>query len=64
MRFAASISAFTRSTDAGTLDFQVYFNQVNEFLPGAGDLQIQVYDSDGTLIAGNGPNFGINNGFK
>jgi Ca2+-binding RTX toxin-like protein len=46
----------------GTLDFQVYFRQLNEFLPGRGNLQIQVLDADGTVIAGSGPNFGTNDG--
>ncbi len=45
----------------GTLDFQVYFNAFNpELLPQGGNTYIEVYDSDGTFVAGNGPNFGSN----
>ncbi|MEX0713059.1 MAG: DUF4214 domain-containing protein [Pirellulales bacterium] len=40
----------------GTMDFQVYFQQIPEFLPGAGDLQIEVRDKAGNVIAG----FGVN----
>src|SRR5581483_1736681 len=40
----------------GTMDFQIYFNQYAGFLPGNGELQIQVYDSKGNQIA----DFGVN----
>ncbi|HWB14429.1 MAG TPA: DUF4214 domain-containing protein [Pirellulales bacterium] len=40
----------------GTMDFQIYFNQYAGFLPGNGELQIQVYDSAGNQIA----DFGVN----
>ena len=40
----------------GTMDFDVYFNQYAGFLPGSGQLQIQVYDAQGNLITG----FGVN----
>jgi hypothetical protein len=40
----------------GTMDFQVYFNQYAGFLPGNGQLQIQVYDSSGNEIT----HFGVN----
>jgi hypothetical protein len=40
----------------GTMDFQVYFNQYAGFLPGGGELQIQVYDAAGAQIA----SFGVN----
>ena len=38
------------------MDFQVYFKQYAGFLPGGGELQIQVYDAAGNQIA----NFGVN----
>ncbi len=39
------------ASDTGTLDFQVYFEMYPAgLLPGNGDLNIQVLDSDGTLI--------------
>ena len=40
--------------DTGTLDFQVYFNTYNGLLPGGGDIDIRILDSDGTVIAGTG----------
>jgi hypothetical protein len=40
----------------GTLDFQVYFTQVPEFLPGSGNVQINVLDEQGNVIN----NFGVN----
>jgi subtilisin-like proprotein convertase family protein len=40
----------------GVMDFQVYFKNVPEFLPGNGDLDIQVRDEDGNIITG----FGVN----
>jgi hypothetical protein len=40
----------------GTMDFQVYFNQYAGFLPGNGELQIQVYDANGNEIT----SFGVN----
>jgi len=40
--------------DTGTLDFQVYFNTYAGLLPGGGDIDIRVLDSDGTVIAGSG----------
>ena len=43
----------------GTLDFQVYFKELNNLVPGNGDLNIQVLDDDGTVIAGTGA-FGNN----
>ncbi|MFO0867988.1 MAG: dockerin type I domain-containing protein [Pirellulales bacterium] len=52
----------------GTLDFQTMFDEIGTLasgrpgLPGNGDLDIYVYDADGTLIAGNGPAWGGNNG--
>ncbi|MFO0819097.1 MAG: dockerin type I domain-containing protein [Pirellulales bacterium] len=53
----------------GTLDFTALFEEVGNIvssgrpgLPGDGDLDIYVYDIDGTLIAGNGPLWGGNNG--
>ncbi|MDA1055059.1 MAG: dockerin type I domain-containing protein [Planctomycetota bacterium] len=50
----------------GTLDLQVLFEEVASIgtrpgLPGNGNLDIEVYDIDGTLIAGNG-SFGDNDG--
>ena len=46
----------------GTLDIQVYFEGYNpELLPEGGDLDIEVYDEDGNLIAGTG-DFGNNEG--
>ncbi|MBI1916750.1 MAG: hypothetical protein HYS12_18750, partial [Planctomycetes bacterium] len=51
----------------GTLDFQVFFREIPALvggrpgLPANGNLNIEVYDSDGTLIAGNGT-FGDNDG--
>jgi hypothetical protein len=52
---------------SGTLDFQVFFQQIETVassgrpgLPGNGNLDIFVFDSDGTLIAGIGPTFGGN----
>ncbi|MEY3457521.1 MAG: hypothetical protein RL215_678, partial [Planctomycetota bacterium] len=52
--------------ETGTLDFQVYFNTYNGLLPGGGDLDIRVLDSDGTVIAGSGSpalnaTFGVSN---
>ena len=53
---------------SGTLDFQTLFDEIGTLssgrpgLPGNGDLDIYVYDADGTLIAGNGPAWGGNNG--
>jgi Ca2+-binding RTX toxin-like protein len=53
---------------SGTLDFQTLFDEIGTLpsgrpgLPGNGDLDIYVYDADGTLIAGNGPLWGGNNG--
>ena len=45
----------------GTLDVQAYFRQFDPaLLPAGGDLQLEIYDEDGTLIAGNGPLFGTN----
>ncbi len=51
----------------GTLDIQVYFTVIATVpsgrpgLPGNGDLDIQLFDADGTLIVnGLGPNFGTN----
>ncbi|MBN2217139.1 MAG: hypothetical protein JW719_07165 [Pirellulales bacterium] len=50
------------ATQTGTLDFQVYFDQIATLangragLPGDGDLDIAVYDVDGTPIAGFGTN--------
>ncbi len=41
----------------GTLDFQIYFNQYAGFLPGNGELQVQVYDAAGHEIT----DFGVNN---
>ncbi|MFV1967724.1 MAG: dockerin type I domain-containing protein, partial [Pirellulaceae bacterium] len=52
----------------GTLDLQVFFEEVGTLasgrpgLPGDGNLDIELYDVDATLIAGSGPNFGINDG--
>ena len=59
----------------GTLDIQAFFEEIATIpssgrpgLPNNGDLQIEIYDADGFVngvplaIAGNGPNFGINNG--
>lgn len=52
----------------GTLDFQVFFEEIPQLangqpgLPGAGNLDIFIYDADGTLIAGSGPNYGTNDG--
>jgi hypothetical protein len=40
--------------ETGTLDFQVYFNTYAGLLPGGGDIDIRVLDSDGTVIAGSG----------
>ncbi|HUY90682.1 MAG TPA: DUF4214 domain-containing protein [Pirellulales bacterium] len=40
----------------GTMDFQVYFKQYAGFLPGGGELQIQVYDAAGNQIT----SFGVN----
>ena len=40
--------------DTGTLDFQIYFNTYVGLLPGGGDIDIRVLDSDGTVIAGSG----------
>ena len=45
----------------GTLDFRVFFRVFSPaLLPAAGDLNIQVLDIDGTVIAGSGPLFGTN----
>lgn len=51
----------------GTLDVQVFFEEIAAIgvrpgLPGDGNLDIQLYDRDGTLIAGGGPEFGTNDG--
>ncbi|MFO0904332.1 MAG: dockerin type I domain-containing protein [Pirellulales bacterium] len=52
----------------GTLDFQTMFDEIGTLasgrpgLPGNGDLDIYLYDADGTMIAGNGPLWGGNNG--
>jgi len=53
----------------GTLDFQAFFEEVGAIvgsgrpgLPQNGNLDIEVYDAAGNLIAGAGPNFGINDG--
>ncbi|MGH3440664.1 MAG: calcium-binding protein, partial [Nitriliruptorales bacterium] len=52
----------------GTLDFQVFFEEIGTLangrpgLPGDGNLNILLFDADGTLIAGNGPAFGGNDG--
>jgi hypothetical protein len=53
----------------GTLDVQAFFEEIPTIvssgrpgLPGAGNLDIELYDVDGTLIAGYGPNFGRNDG--
>ena len=40
----------------GTLDIQVYFQQIPEFLPGQGNLEIEVRDASGDLITGFGAN--------
>jgi hypothetical protein len=63
-RFVVADQDFFRvvAQQTGTLDFQVYFNELSEFLPGQGNLQIEVLDADGTVIAGGGPNFGTNDG--
>ncbi|MEM8943849.1 MAG: hypothetical protein AAGD11_01595 [Planctomycetota bacterium] len=51
----------------GTLDLQVYFEEIPTLnngrpgLPNNGNLDIQLYDEAGNLIAGAGPNFGGNN---
>ncbi|MCA9248970.1 MAG: hypothetical protein KDA42_17715, partial [Planctomycetales bacterium] len=55
------------ATATGTLDFSVFFEEValigsRPGLPGDGNLDIEVYDVDGTLIAGHGPAFGGNDG--
>jgi len=56
------------AAETGTLDFQVYFEEIAALangragLPGNGNLDIEVYDVNGTLIAGGGPNFGANDG--
>jgi Ca2+-binding RTX toxin-like protein len=53
---------------SGTLDLQVFFEELPTLgsgrpgLPGDGNLDIFLYDVDGTLIAGAGPDFGGNNG--
>ncbi|HND52074.1 MAG TPA: hypothetical protein PLV92_06750, partial [Pirellulaceae bacterium] len=46
----------------GTMDFQVFFEEISNIvssgrpgLPNNGNLNIEVYDVDGTLIAGNNP---------
>ncbi|MCR4410891.1 MAG: DUF4394 domain-containing protein, partial [Thermoguttaceae bacterium] len=52
----------------GTLDFQVFFEQIalvassgRPGLPGAGDLELQLFDADGTLIVSGAPGgFGTN----
>lgn len=52
----------------GTLDLQVFFDEIPTVasgrpgLPGNGNLDIELYDRDGTLIAGSGPAFGGNDG--
>ncbi len=45
----------------GTLDVQVYFKDLNGLVPGNGNLDLRVLDSDGTVIAGTGA-FGSNEG--
>ncbi len=51
----------------GTLDLQVFFEVIEKIassnrpgLPGDGNLDIHVYDLQGQLLAGDGPDFGIN----
>ncbi|MDD4266796.1 MAG: Ig-like domain-containing protein [Thermoguttaceae bacterium] len=47
----------------GVLDFQVFFRGFNATeLPAGGNLDIYVLDADGTVIAGDGPLFGVNDG--
>ena len=52
----------------GTLDLQVFFDEIPTVpsgrpgLPGNGNLNIELFDRDGTLIAGAGPAFGGNDG--
>lgn len=52
----------------GTLDLQVYFEEIPTLangrpgLPNNGDLDIELYDATGALVAGAGPAFGGNNG--
>ncbi len=63
------------ATVTGTLDVQAFFEEIAAIpssgrpgLPNNGNLQIEIYDADGFVngvplaIAGNGPNFGINDG--
>ena len=42
----------------GTLDFQVYFDDLNALVPGDGDLDIEVLDAAGNSITGFGTNEG------
>ena len=57
-----------RARKSGTLDIQVLFEEIATLsngqpgLPDDGNLDIFVYDIDGQLIVGNGPNFGTNDG--
>jgi uncharacterized linocin/CFP29 family protein len=47
----------------GVMDFQVFFRGFNATeLPAGGNLDIYVLDADGTVIAGDGPLFGVNDG--
>lgn len=57
-RFVAADQDFFRvvAKHSGTLDFRAYFKQIDLFLPGRGDLQIEVRDETGAVIA----NFGVN----
>ncbi|MDA1053079.1 MAG: dockerin type I domain-containing protein [Planctomycetota bacterium] len=45
----------------GTLDFQVYFNDMNALVPGDGNINIEVLDAAGNVIGGTGA-FGSNEG--
>ncbi|MCA9121452.1 MAG: hypothetical protein KDB11_14780 [Planctomycetales bacterium] len=45
--------------DNGTLDFQVYFNDMNNLVPGDGNINIEVLDAAGNVIGGTGA-FGSN----
>jgi hypothetical protein len=57
-RFVVADADFFRvvARHTGTLDVQVYFREVNEFLPGEGDLNIFAFDSTGDAITGFGTN--------
>ncbi|NND97318.1 MAG: hypothetical protein HKN47_08330, partial [Pirellulaceae bacterium] len=44
--------------DNGTLDFQVYFHDQNALVPGDGNIDIEVLDDAGNVIAGFGSNEG------